>query len=196
VAAADVYANDGAGGPVDYVTPAAALADGTLAWTSPALADGSDWTFAVRLRGPAGLRERNADARVRVRVGAGGALLPDLPDPPAHPAAVAESATALRVTWAFRAAAGPAPSAFGVWVVPGTTPSAAGPPALAVPAVAGRHAYSARLAGLAAATAHAVAVAALAGPAYGPAATCVAATPAAAGPAAVDGLAAAATPFA
>jgi hypothetical protein len=191
---AHVYANDGAGGPVDYATVVATVA-GTI-WTGPALAAGADVIYAVRLYDPGtGFEERNTDARIRVRLDGALALIPDTPDPPAHLGATADSASSVRLTWSFNPAAVPA-SGFGLWATAGTVPNTTGPPNATVAWIKGDVAYTGRITGLAASTAYAVAVRALGAAGYGPESNpALVTTAAAGGPAAVDALAGSATPL-
>jgi hypothetical protein len=66
-----IYANNSAGGPVDYQTVIAAV--NATSFAAPALSPGSDTTFAIRAFDPSsGLEEANVDARVRIILDAGG----------------------------------------------------------------------------------------------------------------------------
>lgn len=103
-----IFANDGAGGPVDYGTVLATTA--TLAWTSGPLAPDTDWTFAVRAYDSLwGLEDRNTDARVRVRIGPAGEDLTGLPNPPIHLTARAGANGAIIAEWRYNAAGQGAP---------------------------------------------------------------------------------------
>lgn len=185
----DVYRNGGDGGPIDYAAPVASGV-AALSW-SEAPGDG-DWSYAVRARDTAsGLAELNADATARVVI-AGGLDVTGRPDPPTLPAAVPLSGGRLRVRWAWRRAKGGTPTAFKVWLSPGTSVNYAASPAATAAYVAGTAVFEAILSGLAAGP-HAVAIRATnaVGDEPGTAAAATLTYPAA--PAAVPSLAATAT---
>ena len=76
-----VYGNGGAGGPIDYTTVLATVT-GTI-WTSPTLAPGNSWAWAVRAVDPAtGLEDQNVDQRAFLVLDSSGnnvTLLPAAP---------------------------------------------------------------------------------------------------------------------
>lgn len=143
-----VYANDGAGGPVDYGTVVATVAG--LTWDTPPLAAPSDTTFAVRAFDTvSGLAEQNVDARVRVRIDAAGADVSGLPNAPTGLSARATGGGGAAVAWLYNAGGqGGKPTGFKVYI--GTPSVSYATPALTVPYAAGRVAFIGRLAGLAA----------------------------------------------
>lgn len=93
-----IYANDQAGGPVDYSTPVGTTALTTF--VSPALAAGSNVSFAVRAFDPAsGLEEENVDARVRILLDQNGQDVSGRPGAPAGLTVTPLAGGALRVHW-------------------------------------------------------------------------------------------------
>jgi hypothetical protein len=182
-----VYGNDGAGGPIDYTTPVATVAG--LSWASPALALGSDTSYAVRaFDDVSGLEERNVDARVRVRLDAAGN---DLGARPPAPLAVRAISTpdGLLVTWAYSPSASPPPTGFKVWAQIGAINYGLSPSATVAVTDSSRSAYSVTIGSLAAGT---YTIAVRAGNAAGdePNTMTASVTIAAAGPDPVDELAA------
>jgi fibronectin type III domain protein len=93
-----IYANDGAGGPVEYSTPIGTTAD--VSFSPPALAPGLDYTFAVRAFDPvSGLEEENTDVRVRIVLDAAGQDISGRPGAPVGLTARATKAGGVRVSW-------------------------------------------------------------------------------------------------
>lgn len=124
-----IYANDGAGGPLDYTNLVGTT--GTLAFSPPALAAGSDWTFGVRAFDDAtGLEESNTDARVRIRVDAAGVLVGDLPNPPVGLTVSPRPGDLVFARWSYAKAGQAAPpTGFRVYLAPGTVTLPAAPAA-------------------------------------------------------------------
>ena len=115
-----VYANDGAGGPVDYTTPVATTA--LLTWTSGVLAANSDTTFAVRAYDTVStLEEENVDARVRVIID--GSSVERSSPPPAPQAVMAQAVEGGDVTvrWVWFKGEKYQATGFKVWATVGTS---------------------------------------------------------------------------
>jgi hypothetical protein len=75
-----VYANDGAGGPIDYDTVVATT--NILSYTTDTLTGPAVWSFGVRaFDGDTHLEERNVDAVVTVRLDAAGRNITNIPAP-------------------------------------------------------------------------------------------------------------------
>lgn len=145
-----VYANDGAGGPVDTVTPVATVSG--LSWLSPALLPGSDWTWLVRAYDTvSGLEERNLTAKVRVKLDGSGNDVTNVPNPPRALSARPRAGGSLRVDWVYVAnGQAAAPSGFRVWLTAGGSVDYGAAPAATVPAHGSNpiRRYSATLSGL------------------------------------------------
>jgi hypothetical protein len=108
-----VYANDYAGGPVDYSTPVATVTGTT--WTPDPIPTGSDVTFAVRaFDDVTGLEERNVSARLRLATGPAGEDLTGLPPAPPFAWAAPHGAGGVSVTWG-QPVAGPRPASYRVY---------------------------------------------------------------------------------
>lgn len=153
----NIYANDGLGGPVDYTTPIATTP--ALGWTPGPLPPSSDTTFAVRAFDTTlGLEEANTEARVRIILDATGRDVSARPNPPSALVARATAAGGCLASWSYSPTGqGGWPTAFSVYLTPGTVASYATPSAT-VAFVPGRLAYSSQLSGLADGATYAVAV--------------------------------------
>ena len=153
-----IYGNAGTGGPIDYGTILATVSGTT--WTTPALAAGSSWAWAVRAFDPAtGLEESNVDQRAFVVLSGTGGDLTNLPAPPVGLSVTAAAGGALEVAWhAPVSPRDPArPTRFFVYVGTGGTPSYAAA-VRTVPAYPGRSSYRCQLAGLTGGIAYSVGV--------------------------------------
>ena len=143
-----IYGNTGSG-PIDYGTVLATVT-GT-SWTSPTLAAGSSWAWAVRAVDPAtSLVEQNVDQRAFLVLDAGVADVTNLPAGPSGLTVRPWSNGSLLVEW--HAVISPrdprAATGFGVYAGTGGTPSYAAP-AVLTPAYPGVQAYRAFLTNLA-----------------------------------------------
>jgi hypothetical protein len=142
----NIYANDGAGGPVNYATPIATTT--SLSYVTGVLPAGSDTTFAVRAEDTASnLEEANTDAQVRVILDTNGNDIGGQPNPPHALALSTAAGGGCLVSWAYFQAAGAAtPLGFQVFL---SENSAAlyGSPASTVPYVFGQVGYTCRLPG-------------------------------------------------
>ena len=93
-----IYANDGAGGPVDYANPIGSTSGPTFL-TEP-LAVSTDTTFAVRaFDAESGLEEENTDARVRIILDTAGSDISARPAPPIGLTIEATVGGGVRVRW-------------------------------------------------------------------------------------------------
>lgn len=185
-----VYANDHAGGPIDYATPVATVAG--LTWTSGALSAGSDSLYAVRAFDTvSGLEESNVDAVARLILDGSRVDITSRPGTPKDLTAQPTAGGGCRVTWTYSPlASGGTPTSFKVWKTVGTTVNYAGSPAATVPYSAGQVIFHADLSGLSDGTQYAIGVRAVNSLADDGNTVQVLVTGDATGPAAVDGLAA------
>ncbi len=95
-----IYANDGAGGPIDYLTPIAVTQ--SLSWASSALTYPGEWKFGVRVSSLAsGLEEKNLDASIRLLLNSSGADITNRPPAPVALRAFARANGSIRVEWAY-----------------------------------------------------------------------------------------------
>lgn len=143
-----VYANDHAGGPVDYTAAVATVAG--LTWTSGALAAGSDTLYAVRAYDTvSGLEESNVDAVVEIQLDASRIDVTRRPGSPANLTGRTTAAGGCRVEWTYSPlAGGAAPTQFRVYRTAGTVVNFAASPTTTVPYSAGQSSFHADLTGL------------------------------------------------
>lgn len=138
-----VYANDGAGGPIDYATPVATTT--ATSWTSSALSHPGSWLFGVRAYNAYG-EERNLDCALEIDLDAAGVDVTRIPTPPYSLRAIPLKAGAVRLTWYY---SGPnrlkRPTSFNVYC---GSPSVDYGTVRAVAAYTGQSFYSVDLAGL------------------------------------------------
>ena len=109
-----IYANNGAGGPLNLTTPVATVAGTT--WTTT-VAKPSDTTWLVRTFDLAtGLEDQNADARVTVVIGSTGTDLTALPNAPSGLTVVPTAGGGALATWVYSPGGqGGAPQGFHVY---------------------------------------------------------------------------------
>jgi hypothetical protein len=114
-----VYANDGAGGAVNYASPVAVVS--SPSYVTTALATPSDNTFAIRaFDDVTGLEEGNTDATVRIVVGPTGIDQTAVPNSPLQLSARATSGGGCRVEFVYVATGQlGAPSEWRVWLFSG-----------------------------------------------------------------------------
>lgn len=145
-----IFANDGAGGPLDVTTPVATVTPGTTWVVSPAPAAGEDWTFLVRAYDTVtGLDDGNVEARVNISLDAGGTDLATAPAAIQGLGARAGADGSAIVSWAFPTnALGGAPTGFRVWATAGTSVNYGAAPTTTVAYVANQLHYSVTLTGL------------------------------------------------
>lgn len=153
----NIYANDGNGGEVDYLTPIATTSN--LSYTVGPLALPSDNTFAVRAFDTvSGIEEANTDARVRIIIDADGNDVTARPNAVVGLSTVATSGQTCWVSWGYDSTGqGGAPTLFKVTLTAGTTPSLANPVA-SVAYLPGISGYGCSLTGLAGNTPYTIAV--------------------------------------
>jgi hypothetical protein len=153
----NIYANDGAGGDVDYTTPIATTSD--LSYATGPLAASSDNTFAVRAFDTvSGIEEANTDARVRIVVDANGNDVTARPNAVVGLSARPTVGGTCWVSWGYDPAGqGGPPSTFNVTLTAGSTPSLADPVA-SIASLPGVPGYGCSLSGLAGNTPYTIAV--------------------------------------
>lgn len=157
-----VYANDGAGGPIDYGTVVATTA--SLTWASGALAYPGDWRFGVRAFDTvSGLEESNVDAAVRLVLDATGVDITGRPAPVASLAVATVVGGSLRVTWFPASHATPRPTGYRVWCQGGASVNFALAPDATVPFDGAATVFAATIGPLTSGADYAVAVRAYAG---------------------------------
>lgn len=155
-----VFANNGAGGPLDVATPVATVTSGTVWVISPTPAAGEDWTFLVRAYDTVtGLDDGGVEARVVISLSAGGTDLATAPAAIQGLGARAGSDGSAVVSWIFPTnAIGGAPTGFRVWATAGSTVNYGAAATATVAYVAGQLHYSTTLTGLTDGQAYAIGV--------------------------------------
>lgn len=151
-----VYGNGGTGGPVDYSTPLADVS--ALTWSSPPLAAGASWTFAVRAYDTtSGLEEVNVDARASLALDAALVDVSARPNAPTGLAARPAAGGSIVASWGYNPGGqGGAPQGFRVYA---GTPTVSYAAAVAVvPFNADARAFSATIEGLTGGATYQVAV--------------------------------------
>jgi len=111
-----VYANTGAGDPINYLTPIATV--NGLSWTTSPLSYAGDWKFAVRaFYYPNGLEEQNLDCAVEVVLDSTGRDITNRPAPPTGLRAIAVKGGNIKVEWSYPnpATAAKTPTGFHVY---------------------------------------------------------------------------------
>ncbi len=185
-----VYANDGAGGPIDYTTIVATTA--SLAWASSALAYPGDWRFGVRAFDTvSSLEEFNVDASVRLVLDAAGVDITGRPAPVVGLSVATVAGGSLRITWFAASPTTPNPTGYRVWCQAGAGPvNFAASPDATVPFDGTALVFAATIGPLTHGAAYVVAVRAYSGSMDDGSTAEVDAVPDANGPDAVDSLAA------
>jgi hypothetical protein len=116
-----VYANTGAGDPINYNTPVATVT--APGWTSGALSFPGGWKFAVRAFDSCG-EEQNLDCAVEIVLDASGNDITNRPLAPVGLRAFALAGGSVRVEWAFPAVQpGKLPTGFHVYTGTGGVPN-------------------------------------------------------------------------
>lgn len=181
-----VYGNGGAGGPVDYSAPLAAVS--ALTWASPPLAAGESWTFAVRAYDTtSALEESNVDARASLLLDAALADVTGRPNAPTGLTARAAAAGSIVATWSYNPGGqGGAPTGFRAYA--GSPTVSYGAPIATIPYSDGTRSFSATVAGFAGGSTVAVAVRAYNAAGEEPNATTATAVADATGPLPVESL--------
>ena len=183
-----VYANTGAGDPINYNLPVATVSGVT--WTSGALAYPGDWKFAVRAFDLAsGLEEQNLDCAVEIILDSSGNDITSRPLPPFALRALATTGASVRVEWAYGiVAAGKTPTGFHVYIGTGGSPNYSSAVATVSFSSAIANAFVANLTGLSDGTAYTVGVRAYNATAEEPNTQTVSVTADATGPSSVTSL--------
>ena len=158
----NIYANDGQGGLVNYLTPVASTSSTTQV-VGP-LAAPSDNSFAVRSFDTAsGIEEANTDARVRIVIDPAGNDVTARPNPVVGLSATPTAGATCWVSWAYvsKGQGGP-PSGFNVSLTAGSLPQTANPAATVayLPGVSG---YGCSLSGMVGNTLYTITVQAIGG---------------------------------
>jgi hypothetical protein len=122
-----VYANTGAGDPINYAAPIATVSGTT--WTSGTLASTGTWSFGVRAFDGYG-EEQNLDCAVTIVLDANGNDITNRPMPPVGLRGFATPNASIRVEWSYPPTCGPrAPTGFHVYCTAGTSVNYANPAA-------------------------------------------------------------------
>jgi hypothetical protein len=181
-----VYANTGAGDPINYATPIATVSGTT--WTSGTLAAPGTWSFGVRAFDGNG-EEQNLDCAVVIVLDANGNDITNRPMPPVGLRGFATSNASIRVEWYYPPTCGPkAPTGFNVYCTAGPSVSYSNP-AATVPFNSGIcNSFVANLPSLSNGTTYSIGVRACNPSGEEPNTVAVAVTADATGPAAVDSL--------
>lgn len=132
-----IYANTGAGDPINYNSPIATTL--TTTYTTSPLSYPGVWEFGVRAYYTiSGLEEQNLDCSTTIILSATGQDITDVPGPPSGLRALAMTGGAVRVEWVYGQATGPtAPSGFHVYIGTTGVPNYASPVTVTVPGVTG-----------------------------------------------------------
>jgi len=184
-----IYANTGAGDPINYSSVIATTA--SLTWTSGALAYPGTWMFGARAFDTVStLEEANLDAAVKLILDSGGNDITSRPAPPLALRAFALAGAAIRVEWSYNTISPSiVPTGFHVYI--GTPTVSYGSPAATVSfqsAIAGS--FVANLTGLTSGDVYQIGVRAYNSTAEEPNTVTVTVTADSVGPAAVVSLAA------
>lgn len=148
-----IFANDGAGGQVDYTTVVATVS--SLSQAMSALALGSDTTFAVRAHNTVtGFTDKNVDAQARIILDGSGNDVTNRPLAPPHLRAMSQAggSVAIEWLWPFNTRS-KTPTGFHVYLGTSGTVNY-GTVKATVPYIAGRPAYRAVITGLTDGTAY------------------------------------------
>jgi len=183
-----VYANTGAGDPINYQTPVATV--NGFSWTSAPLAYPGAWKFGIRaFYVPNGLEEQNLDCAVTMILDSSGKNITNRPVPPTGLRALAVAGGNIKVEWSYpnSPTVAQTPTGFhvytGVGSVSYTTPATTVSYASSIAGV-----YTATLTGLLDDTTYTIGVRAFNATAEEPNTTTVTCTADAVGPAAVQAL--------
>jgi hypothetical protein len=122
-----VYADTGAGDPINYAAPIATVSGTT--WTSGTLAAPGTWCFGVRAFDGNG-EEQNLDCSVVIVLDANGNDITNRPMPPVGLRGFATPNASIRVEWYYPPTCGPkVPTGFNVYIGTGGTPNYSAPAA-------------------------------------------------------------------
>lgn len=141
-----VYANNGAGGPIDWATIVATVSG--LTWTSGTLALSSDTTYGIRAYDTvAALEEQSIDATARILLDGSGADITNRPLPVANLTASVKVNGSIALDWVWFGPTNPTPLT-GFKVYGGTPTISYSSPLATIPYSAGRNTFRTTLAGL------------------------------------------------
>jgi hypothetical protein len=188
-----VYANTGAGDPIDYSSVVDTTA--TLTYPTSALSYPGTWSFGVRAFDTvSGLEEQNLDCALTIVLDASGNDITNRPMPPSGPRAFALAGGLIRAEWYYPPTSG-AKAPFGFHVYAGTAgmPSYTMPAATVIFSTGIANSFVANMPGFIDGTTYSVGVRAYNATAEEPNMTTVTVTAIATGPAAIDGLVGVAT---
>lgn len=184
-----VYANDGAGGPIDYTTPIGTATG--LSFSPPALEPSGDYRFGVRaFDDVTGYEEMNVDAAVEIILDAANHDITARPAAPTHLTATPQKGAAIRLDWSYPYVPGTVAQPTGFHVYRGTGGVVNyGAVAATVSYTRGVLHYTATLTGLVDGTVYTIGVRAYNAVSEEPNTATVTATADGTGPASVSGLA-------
>jgi hypothetical protein len=153
-----IYANSGAGDPINYSSAIATTS--SLRWTSGSLTFPGTWSFNVRAYDTvSGLEEQNLDCALSIALDSNGNDITACPLPPLALRAFAQSAGAIRVEWYYPPSAGPtAPTGFNVYTGTGGNPNYGSPAATVAFSAGIANTFVSNLAGFTDGTAYTIGV--------------------------------------
>lgn len=185
-----VYANTGAGDPINYAAPVATVTSATT-WSPPSDLTPGTWSYGVRAYDTvSGDEEQNLDASVTIVIDVDGRDVTDRPAPPTGTRAMPIAGGSIRVEWYYPpSTSGPTtPTGFNLYCTAGATVSYAAP-AVVLPYSQGLFGtFQCDIAGLVSGQSYSIGVRAYNAVAEEPNTYAVAATADSAGPLAVDSL--------
>ncbi len=116
-----VYANTGAGDPINYSSPIATVS--SLTWTSSGLSHPGTWSFGVRAFDTvSGLEEQNLDCALTCVLNSSGQDITSQPVAPSGLRAFALAGGSVRIEWMYVVVSGSnAPTGFHVYIGTGAT---------------------------------------------------------------------------
>jgi hypothetical protein len=184
----NVYANTGAGDPINYAVPIATVY--ALSYTTSALSFPGTWKLAVRAFNQYG-EEQNLDCEIDLILDGSGNDITNRPLPPIGLRAFATKSAGIRAEWAYPPPLKVArtPTGFHVYTGTGGTPNYGSPAATIPYKTAVANMFVSNLSGLTGGTAYTIGVRAYNAVAEEPNTNTVTVTAVSAGPTAVDSLA-------
>lgn len=142
-----IFANDGAGGPVNYASPIATVSG--LTYTGSALAHGSNTILAVRSYDSANsIDDMNMHVRQTILINSSGVNVTSVPTSPVGVTARTRAGGQAAVEWMFSPLSAPIPTGFHVYMNSGSTVNFSLSPVATVPWAQRRRTYGAVLSGL------------------------------------------------
>lgn len=151
-----VYANTGAGDPINYAFPIGTTSH--IIWTTSLLAAPGTWSFGIRAFDANG-EEQNLDCAISIVLDSLGYDITNRPSPPVGLRGFATRSGGIRVEWLYPPAASPAcPAGFHVYCTAGTSVSYTNPAATVPYSTAISKTFVANLASLSGDTAYSIGV--------------------------------------